>query len=82
VSYRQAQEFSAGNIVNYYCEQRILTHMQADPLTDETYLSAKRLVKQIRNGRKIFKLFQYVVEFKDLVYELKDFSASRLKVAL
>jgi hypothetical protein len=56
--------------------------MQADPLTDETYLSAKRLVKQIRNGRKIFKLFQYVVEFRDLVYELKDFSASRLKVAL
>ena len=56
--------------------------MKKDPLTDDAYNQASLLVKQIRSGRKIFKLFQWFVELKDLVYEIKDFSAARLKSAL
>ena len=56
--------------------------MKKDPLTDDVFISMQLLVKHIREGRKIFKLLQYVVELKDLVYEIKAFSATRLKAAL
>lgn len=55
--------------------------MKKDPLNDEMINSATLLVKQIRDGRKIFKLLQWFVEFKDLFLEIKDFSTERLKAA-
>jgi len=56
--------------------------MKKDPLTDYAYTSGTLLAKQIRDGRKIFKLLQWFVEAKALVYEIKDFSAARLRSAL
>ena len=82
VAYRQPQEFSISNQVNYFYDLKIQENMKQDPLNDKMFNSAQQLVKQIRSGRKVFKLLRYVEEFNDLVLEVKDFSMSHLQSAL
>ena len=82
VAYRQPQEFSIANQVNYFYDLKIQENMKQDPLNDKMINSAQQLVKQIRSGRKVFKLLRYVEEFNDLVLEVKDFSMSHLQSAL
>ena len=44
--------------------------------------TAKNLVKQIRSGRKVFKLFKFVDEYKELIYQIKSFDGRLLWLAL
>ncbi len=46
-----------------------------------SYLIAKNLVKQIRTGRKVFKLLKFVGEYKEVTYQIGSFNFEKLKLA-
>lgn len=48
----------------------------------QNYLWAKNLVKQIKSGRKVFKLLKFVDEWKELIKQVKSMNYSQLFSAI
>lgn len=44
-------------------------------------MKAANLVKQIRSGRKVFKLLKFVDEYKELVYQIKSIDYRQIYLA-
>ena len=60
------------------CIQGVLFCFERSYEEDRTYIIAKNLVKQIRSGRKVFKLLKFVEIYKEFIYLAGDNKANEL----